>query len=184
MGNATTNIAPVVRALNGVRSNGQARAAAGAALKYAHKTYDTIDEITWFGDVRASAKRGMDAARTQLEALYEQLPAGDGSPVGSEWPELRRAIERVYVEGAGAEGAAGNDPQTSNWTILAEAIANAPSVFAGAVGSVARGAGDVIGSAAGGLLVGLGWLGPVLMLIVVAVIAVRFGGLSFLKGVL
>ena len=179
-----TDIAPVIRALNGVRSAGQARAAAGAALKYAHGIYDTIDQITWFGDVRASAKRAMDAARTQLERMYEQLPTTGGEPAGPSWPGVRRAIEKVYVEGAGAEVAAGYEPRTSNWAILGDAIAEAPSVFAGAVGAVARGAGDVVGSAAGGLLVGLGWLGPVLMLIAAAVLVFRFGGLSMIKGLL
>lgn len=166
----TEEFTAIVRALNGVVSAGQARAAIGATLNAAGATYKILPRLP---DDRERAGRGeLDSSRVSLEAYY------DGIKSVSAQAELRESfqsrgrklVERVYIVIGGIEAEASYKPQTSNLAILTSAIAGAPAVLGQAVGAVTREAGQVVGNAAGGILSGLGISGTLTLVVVGAVV--------------
>lgn len=164
----------IVRALNGVTSAGQARAAVGAALIAIHDAYPLLSRLR--AERERAGRSELDQARLALEGFYRKI--ADTSPnadVQQTFAANRKLVERGYIVIGGIEAEAGYKPQTSNLQILATSIKEAPAVFTRAVTSTAKdvvkGAGEVVGSAAGGILSGLGLSGT-LTLVVVGLIVV------------
>lgn len=178
----------IVKVLNGVRSAGQARAAAGAALNAVHKTYPLLDRLT--ADRARAGRTELDAARTDLQLWYDSIKAmSAAAAVDNVWATSgRRKVERCYLAIAGVEGTANYVPQTSNLQILGEAIAAAPKVFVSAVGqaagAVAKEAGSVVGEAAGGIFSGLGVSGTITLVVIglVVLAVLKRGSLLGLLG--
>ena len=160
----------IVKVLNQVQTAGQARVAAGAALNAVHVAYDLLDDLT--ADRARAGKGELDAARVALETWYANIKGVSGAaPFANEWATKgRKLVERCYIAVAGVEGQAKHVPQTSNLQILATSLAEAPAVFTQAVGkaagTVAKEAGSVVGSAAGGILSGLGISGTLTMVVI------------------
>jgi hypothetical protein len=168
----TDELPAIARALNGVSSAGQVRAAVGAALNAIHAAYDHVGDIS-SGDLRASATRELDNARLALEGWYPQIAGDDGADYTNDWGTHRQLVDRAYVAIAGVEGAASYVPTTSNLSILLQSISEAPSVFGKALGSVAKELGAVAGEAGAGVLGGLGVKGVIFLALgIVVVLAV------------
>lgn len=169
----TEEFTQIVRALNGVNTAGQTRAAIGAALVALSPAYKLLDRLP---DDRARAGKGeLDTARTALEGWYRSIEKVAGAaPFKNDFRAKRKLIERAYIVVGGIEGEAGHVPQTSNLAILSKSISEAPQVFGKAVAEVANTAGNVAGSAVGGVLGGLGLSGTVTLLVVGAVVLLVF----------
>jgi hypothetical protein len=173
---SSEDFSKIVKLLNGVQSAGQARAAAGAALKAISPTYDLLDELP---DDRARAgKTELTGARVALEEWYRSIEkVSAAAPFNNEWPKGRKLVERAYIVIAGIEAEANHIPQTSNLQILGQSLAEAPAVFTAAVGKVAKETGKVVGTVAkeagqaagaavGGIFSGLGLSGTVTLLLI------------------
>jgi hypothetical protein len=171
---ADAEFSAIVRALNGVKTAGPARAAAGAALNAAHDAYNVLDDLT---DERAAAgKHELDLARADVQTWYARIAETSyAAPIANEWATGRLKIQRLYQVIGGLEAEAHYTPQTSNVDILLQSVKEAPQVFGSAVGSVTKEAGKVVGSAAGGILSGLGVSGTI------TVVLVLVGVVVFLK---
>jgi hypothetical protein len=196
----------VVRALNKVKTNGAAAIAARLALEHGADLSDQADELPdlFRGAAAGSAiKRRIEGDMTTIrgKAGAFQAPSLAAAPVGTGWPDLNKAIQRLYVDGSEVYSAGdldvsifralvGNFDQTlvEYGNKLEAAGLAAPGVLIGdalhAVGSIggkvgegaAAGAAD-LGSGVtsivfGGILKGL-W--PVLLLAGVGA-AIYFGG--------
>lgn len=165
--------------LNRVKSVGQARAAVGGILKVASATYPIVPKIG-NAALRDSSRKALDTARATVEGWYPKLGTSLTSPVDAGiWASTRKAIERLNVEIAGIEGAASYKPQTSNLTILSDAISEAPGVFAKQAAKVVniatKAAGDVASGALSGVFGGLGVWGLVLIAGAALFLALRLG---------
>ncbi len=152
-----------------MQTAGQVRSAIGAALVAIGKAYPLVNRVN--SDVAGSLHRELESVRKPLEQWYAQLQKTPGGwSVAREWSQKRRLVDRAYHTVAGVEAAADWTPTTSNWTILADSIAEAPGVAlqtAGkAVGAVAKEAGNAAGGLLGGVFSGLG---PMLSVVLVAV---------------
>jgi hypothetical protein len=163
------DIAAITRALNGVTTAGQARAAIGRTSEAISRAYKVADMLP--SDRRTIAKRTLDGVRQPLDSWYREIANVSASaPFANDWAAKRRLIERAYIEIAGIEGEANYVPATSNLDILLTSIKEAPKVFGQAVGSVAKEVGATAGSVAGGVFKGLGFGGTLGLLVVVAVV--------------
>jgi hypothetical protein len=161
------NLAPVIRELGRVQTNGQARAAVGATTRYLSDAYAAISDIPWTSGYRDTARRDLDGARLQLEGVYPRIASDAlGYPVDPRvWAEARKAIERAYIAAEGVYGAASYESKTSLADILVVSLKEAPGVFARAVGEVAAGVGNTAGSVVGGLFSGLGLFWTLILLL-------------------
>lgn len=164
----TEDFTQIVRLLNGIQTAGAARAAAGAALRAVSPTYNLLARLPT--ERAASGRKELDGARVALEQWYRTIEkVSAAAPFNQEWSKGRKLVERCYIVIAGIEAEANHTPQTSNLSILATSIAEAPRVFVSSVGkaagTVAKEAGSVVGSAAGGILSGLGLSGTVTLLV-------------------
>lgn len=173
-------IALVVRQLNLVASAGQQRAAVGAALAELDAGAQLASSLSMWSTPNPG--EAYDTISILRSALSSELTAigsmADDSAVDPQsWTRTRREVERAYVEVSGIEGAAGASERVSVVEVLGDAIANAPQVFGHAVGEVLQGAGTIVGGVGAGFLSGLGVLG-VLALIVVVALVVRAKGLA------
>jgi hypothetical protein len=165
------DISPIIKLLSTVQTAGQARAASGAALDAVHDCYDLLSQLS--ADRARAGKTELDDARTQLQQWYKKIEkVSAAAPFANEWSTHRKLVERCYIAIAGVEGTAQHVPQTSNLQILGQSIAEAPALFVAqvgkAAGSVAKEAGAVVGSAAGGIFSGLGLSGTVTLLLIAA----------------
>jgi hypothetical protein len=172
----------VARGLNAVASAGEARAAMLSAE--AHLSYGAtlVPSLTrWSIPTPDEAEDILVLMRAALDAELRTIGSqSDDSPVDPQsWARARRQVERAYIEVSGIAGAAGAqlDVDAQAGQILADAIADAPRVFAQGVGEVVGGVGRVVGQAGGGFLSGLGLLG-VLVLIAVVALVIRAKGIA------
>jgi hypothetical protein len=162
-------IAGITRALNLVKTAGQARQAIGRTLEAISRTYAVAKGLP--DDREAIAKRTLDTDRSGLEKWYRDIAGVSGAaPFENDWSAKRNLVSRAYVDIAGIEGEANYQPQTSNLDILLTSVKEAPKVFGQAVGTVAKEAGATAGAVAGGVFRGLGVTGTLGLLLVVAVI--------------
>jgi hypothetical protein len=166
--------------LDRVKSIGQATAAANAALRSIHDAYSVISDLPWLGDQRANSRRELDEVRHQIESLHKKLGTVAKNPVDpTAWKAMRKQIETAFGVIASIQGAANYQPKTSNWTILATSITEAPGVFTKTVATSAKAivstAGDVAGSALGGVFGGLGIWSVVLIVVGAFILALRLG---------
>lgn len=166
----TEEFTAIVRALNGVASAGQARAAIGAALNAAHAAYQILPRLST--DRSAAGRTELDGARIALEAYYDGIKSvsAQADLRDSFQSRGRKLVERVYITIGGIEATANHKPQTSNLAILAASIAEAPAVFGAAVGQVTAAAGETAGKAVGGILGGLGISGTITLVVVAVVV--------------
>jgi hypothetical protein len=165
----------VARALNGVQSAGQARAALAAAAAELERGNALVPGLSmWSTPNAGQAYTEIGIIRAELAGEARAYDSqSDDSPLDLDtWARSRRAIERTYVEVAGIEGVVGAVAAIDVGQILLDAVAGAPKVFGAAVGEVLGAAGSAAGKAGAGLLGGLGVVG-VLVLVVVAVIVLR-----------
>jgi hypothetical protein len=170
-------IALVVRELNAVESAGQARAAIASAEQHIDYGVGVSRSLSTFSTPSPEeAQNTLAILRGALEGELRTFGSqADDSPVDPQsWARASRDVQRVYVEVSGIEGAAGASlaAQEQAPQILADAIADAPRVFARGVGEVVSGVGQVAGQVGAGFLSGLGLTG-VLVLIVVAALVLR-----------
>lgn len=151
----------VARTLNRVKTVGQARAAAGAALTYVgQNTYPALERADIPGELERSLRRQLDAARASLESAYKGLPAVSSWTLdGTTWAPARKAIERLYIESAGVEGAAGYKPRTTFAEALAAPLKEVTAAVGKGVAEAANLVGNAAGSAIGGAAGGLGLYG-------------------------
>lgn len=160
-----SDVAQLARALNGVRSVGQARAALAATLDEVARGEDLAGQLgIWTTPDPDEARTTMAIDGAQVTSELRQLAGReDTSPVDpSEWARQRRAVERVYVDVSGIEGVTGAFAAVSFADILLDAIARAP----GLIGEYARKAAAAAAPAAWGL-------GTLLVLVLVLVLVVR-----------
>lgn len=157
-------IQDVARELNRVKTVGEARAAAGAALRYVGgQTYPAL-ELVDNGTLAKSLRRQLDAARVGVETAYARLPSVSNWNVDdATWKPTRTAIERLYIEAAGVHGAAGYKPTAPFSAYFADSTKAVTKVVGETVASVANVAGQAAGGLTGGLLGGLGLQGIVLI---------------------
>jgi hypothetical protein len=163
-------ISAITKALNGVASAGQARAAYGAALRAANAAYPLLERLN--DELAETSRHQLDNARVALENEYRSIESmSAGADYRETFQQTRRNIPlRVYLVIGGIEAAANYKPQTSNLAILTQSIKEAPAVFGQAAGEVVKQAGSVVGSAAGGILSGLGISGTVTLVVVAVVV--------------
>jgi hypothetical protein len=175
-------IVAVSRALNDVGSVGQARAAIAAAQNELDVGLELAPTLSLFSTPDPDEAIGeINILRAALagEIFAMGSMADDQHVDAATWDRARRQIERTYVEVSGIEGTSGAVARIRVGEILADAIANAPRVFAEAVGETVAGAGRIVGSAGGGLLSGLGFVGVLVVIIVAAlVLRPKFGGVT------
>lgn len=165
----------VARALNGVASVGQERAALAAARAELDRGAELVSGLSIYSSPTVDqAYDNVTLLRGAIDGEVRGLSASsDDSPIDVvSWPRVRRQIERCYVEVSGIEGAAGAVASIDVGGILADAIADAPRVFGAGVGTIVRTAGETVGQAGAGVLGGLGVIG-VVVLVVVVVLAVK-----------
>jgi hypothetical protein len=170
-----TDMTTVARALNGVQSAGQARAAIAAAAAELERGNAMVPDLSAWGTPdpgQAYTEVGLIRAQLAGEGRAYDSQADDSPLDADTWARSRRAIERTYVEVAGIEGVVGAVAAIDTGQILLDAVANAPKVFGTAVGDVLGAAGSAAGKAGAGLLGGLGFVG-VAVLVVVLVIVLR-----------
>ena len=174
---STQNLQSVIRELNRVRTNGQARTVVGAALTYLGRTYPVLPKIK-SAEYRETSRKELDRARAALEAVFPRIPTnGESATLDPKiWTTAREAINKAYIAAEGVNGAAAHEPQTTLTEILATSIVEAPAVFAKGVGQVAGAVGDTAGSVVGGVFSGLGIVWTVVLLLVAA--ALVFGRLK------
>jgi hypothetical protein len=179
MASTTSELQSIARELNKVRSAAQARGAIRAVLRAISGGYETLDHAYVASDEEIlKRKNELTQRRVWLEEWYKSiLHIPDTWDFTEEWTKHRHFIDQGYNAVAAAEGVANYVPSTSNWQILKTSLLEAPGVFTKAVVTVAKEtavvAGDVVGSAAGGILSGLG-LFPALL--------VAAGVVLYLKG--
>lgn len=172
MADATNDIAAVSRALNRIKTIGQVRAAAGAALTYlGHEAYPVLKRASLPGDLADSLRKAVDHARGQVEQLYRKLPKADTWQLdAATWAPLRRAIESCYIEASAVHGAASYEPKSKFADYLrdeATGVATVVGKTAAEVANIAgKTAGALVGGAAGGLgLYGLLFIGAAIFLL-------------------
>lgn len=173
-------IALVARELNKVASAGQARAAIAAAQGELERGTQEVPQLSaWSTPDPGEAYSTLTLLRGALAAELRGFSAqADDSQVDPQaWTRARRQVERAYVEVAGIDGVVGSVDRVDVIAILGDAIADAPRVFGQAVGEVAAGAGQIVGGAAGGILAGLGFMG-VLVVAIIVVLLVRSRGIA------
>ncbi len=178
---ATWDLSRVAKALNRVESVGQARAALGAVLNHLSAAY-----AAW-PDAQGSyggqgQKAALDGARVAVESYYKQLPTQLTAPA-PHWSDVGQpAANRAIVEAEGIIGSAEAFLSIDTVEILEDAIRNAPSVLAAAIGTVAGEVAKQTGRVSGELVwsfLKAAW--PIVLLVVV--IAVGYLVLrSFLAG--
>jgi hypothetical protein len=129
---------------------------------------------TWSVPTTDEANETLTMLRGALDGELRTLGSqADDSPVDPQsWERARRQIERAYVEVSGIEGAAGAsvNVEAQAVQILADAIADAPRVFGQTVGGALNAAGTAAGQLGGGLLSGLGFVGVIVLLLVVVLV--------------
>jgi hypothetical protein len=117
----TAEVTKLARTLNGVKVNGAAAVAADVAIAHGKELAEQASDLP---DMFRGAAAGSVLAKNmttdwqdvQRKADSFRAPSLAAAPVGSGWQDLRRAIERVYVDGAGVYGAA--DVDVSVWRAL------------------------------------------------------------------
>jgi hypothetical protein len=172
-------LALVARELNQVSSVGEEHAAIQSALARISYGLSIAGYLsTWSSPTPQQATDTLLILQSALEGEARAASSSaDDAPVDpASWARTRRDIERAYVEVSGVEGAAGVQTAIDPVAILADAIANAPRVFAEGLGGAVRTVGEIAGDAGGGFLGGLGVMGA-LVLALVAVIVLRTKGL-------
>jgi hypothetical protein len=189
----------VARALKKVRTNGAASIAAGLAQKHGRELARQAERLP---DLFRGAAAGSllarainrdvdDVARRSSSFAAPSLAAAP--PPGAAWDELRRAIERTYIDGTAVYAASDLDVSFFRALVgdldqtlvkygakLADAGLSAPGVLlgdvaraiGGNVGQVALGAGEGVTHIAGSLLSGLKW--PLLIIGGILVAAVVY----------
>jgi hypothetical protein len=171
----TDIVAIVSRELNAVASAGEARAAIASAEQHLAYGYSLIPSLSmWSIPTPDEAAEILSLLRGALDAELRTMGSqADDSQVDQQsWARARRQVERAYIEVSGIAGAAGAqlDVDAQAGQILADAIADAPRVFSQAVGEVIGGVGRAVGSAGGGFLSGLGFLGVLVLVAVLALV--------------
>jgi hypothetical protein len=171
----TDIVAIVSRELNAVASAGEARAAIASAERHLEYGYTLIPSLNmWSIPTPNEAGDTLTLLRGALDAEIRTMGSqADGSQVDPQsWARARRQVERAYIEVSGIAGAAGAqlDVDAQAGQILADAIADAPRVFGEAVGDIVGGVGRAAGAAGGGFLAGLGFLGVLVLIAVVALV--------------
>ena len=154
------------RALNEVRSIGQARAALRAADEAIDIGLRAADGLSPFSvPTPEGAKAHLNVLRAALKGEHNLIaPMAADSPVDpTQWPRTRRFIERVYHELAGIEGVLGSLASMDLGQILLDSVLAAPRVFGEAIGQGLNTVGRAAGTVGGGLLGGLGPWGVVLL---------------------
>ena len=117
----TAEVTKLARTLNGVRTNGAAAVAADVAIAHGQQLAEEASDLP---DLFRGAAAGSVLERNMTADWQDVKRKADGirapslaaAPVGSGWQDLRRAIERVYVDGAAVYGAA--DLDVSVWRAL------------------------------------------------------------------
>lgn len=175
-------IALVTRLLSDVESAGEARAAIASAQRELEFGRSLVGSISrWASPTPDEASDNLTLLRGALDAELRGFGSqADDSQVDPQaWARAQRQIIRVYVDVSGIEGVATASIRTDTQVtdILAEAIADAPRVFGQAIGAAAAEAGKVAGAAGGGLLSGLGFVG-VLVLVLVMVVLLKSRGIA------
>jgi len=166
-------IALIARALNNVKSVGESIAALRAADAEITRGYALADELSrWSSPTPAQARDKLAVYRGAIAAEIRLIsPMGASSLIPADtWAGARSFIERVYIDVAGIEGAAGVVLAIDVAEILGNAIRNAPKVFGKALGNVAGGVGETVGHVGAGFLGGLGLWGFFLLALVVGVL--------------
>lgn len=179
MPSTSAELPKIAKELNKVKTAGQAQNAIGSALRSISPLYPALKDANADEATIHRATSELTNARIWLEEWYKSIkdipPAWDYS---ASWATERRHLDRAYNAIAQAEAIAEWEPRTSNWQILATSIAEAPGVFTKAVVSaattVAAGAGNVAGSALGGIFSGLGL--PLTLVVIGGVVLYLKGG--------
>jgi len=162
-------ITAIARALNGVKTAGSARAAAGAAAKAAKATYPVLERLS--KDRAAAGRKALDLANANLTAWYKRIEqVSYAAAIDNEWTKGRPLVLQVYQAIAGIEGEANYVPQTSNADILLLSLKEAPGIVGAAVGEVTKEAGKVAGNAVGGIFSGLGISGTLTLVVILAAV--------------
>jgi hypothetical protein len=164
-------IAVIARALNTVESVGQARAALEAGLRAIEIGQDLAGHLSIFSSPTPDEARStlaLDQAQLAGELrTLDELESGSAIDAAT-WSRQRRAVERAYVDVSGIQGVVGALGRIDVVGILVEAIENAPKVFGQAAGTVLDAAGRAAGGLGSGFLEGLGVLG---LLVLIALLA-------------
>jgi hypothetical protein len=159
-----SDIATVSRALNSVRTAGQAKVAIGEALSELGRSYRSEPRIT------PENARTLDRVRLPLEAWYAEiasLPAA--TDYRAAFAARKDQIVRAYVETYGILGEIQAKQSVSFLSELGTGFKELPRDIGKAVGAVATGVGETAGSLVGGLFTGLG---PVVVIILAVVLYV------------
>lgn len=168
--------AAVARALNGVRSNAQAVAAAKSIVAVAERARAGVASSAWAGAASPAPtrKRLSDGILAVQRAAKVPAAGAPGGAVKGSWPLLRREIDRLVVEVYGAENTAPAMALGDVADIVGQAVVEAPGVFlktlGKATGAVLNEAGKAAGAGVGSLLGGLGLAGGLVVLAVVLLV--------------
>lgn len=165
MADALTDLTPVFRALNAVKTAGAARGAALAASEYVGRIADRASELSMFfnGIDGEAAQSKLNAMADGIDKSTSSLPATAGFVLSpSTWAPISDRIRAAVIEAAGVEGALSGKPTSGDLAgIILDAVKDAPAVAAGAagkaLGTVTATVGNAAGGLLGGLLGGLGW---------------------------
>jgi len=159
-------IQDIARGFNAVKTVAQARIAIGETLNALGRAYQ-LPGIT-------SAQRGtLDGVRAKAEAWFRVLRSDtDHAPV-TNWRDIRRDLERAYIEIAGVGGTIEARRTVSLGDELLTSTRDVAQGIGRGVGAVATTVGDTAGTLIGGLLSGLG---PVVVVVLAIVVFVYFRG--------
>lgn len=182
--NHSTQIRALSEALDGVQVNAQALAAADLCLGTVISVRDQFNG--WFASISpdrslVDARDQLNGAISDVENARAPLVGMPAAPVGSDWDNLRHAIQRAYNVMWAVQDVQG-EVDTSwggffSW--LGETLVGSIEAMPGVIRSAVAWAGDLASSTAGNVVAGvLQGLWPVLL--VVAVVAA--GGVYLLGG--
>jgi hypothetical protein len=142
-----TDLNRVARALNDVKSVGQARAALAAAQDEVDRGFELAGQLSMFStpdptEARSTLNIVKAALAGERSAMNSQDDSDAVNPTG--WERARRQVERAYIEVSGIEGVASVVGSIDVVQILIDAIADAPRVLGEAAGWVADAASEPV----------------------------------------